>query len=621
MSLKEIHLCMGCMSPLDAEGHCAASCGYDVARAAVNPHYLQPGRWISERYLVGKLTSCDPEGAWYVGYDKKQNQRIWVREYAPRKLMHRNASTGRIEPLPEMQAQYKALLADFDDLCRSIMRLPQGEKVIPILDMVYTDFTIYAIYRYIRTISLESFLNRSGGKLPWRHTKKLLMPLYHTVANVHKAGLIHRGISPQTVLLDQSGALWLSCFSLAAARTHKSELAAQLYPGYAAPEQYHLNSWQGAWTDVYALGAITYRALQGVDPPSANDRVYGDDLLERLDGGMTELVMTAINKALAVEVEDRTQTAETLIAELLANEGSNTAVYAAPVRSAQQDSRMEDGATGEIMAQRAAVRSGNDMRSSKSRPKLSDNKNTRRKKKKRAGSALLWFLSVLVATACLAGFVSWLSTNYLGDLLFPQAATHPSGSVVQGVDFASDTSLDENIVPRFVGANVDSIQENAALMRELQIEIKRVFNSEYGEGVVFEQQPVEGSEMPSDKKITLFVSKGTEMVKMPVVVNLPLEDAENLLKELEIKYQVIEVFNNAYEPDVVVKCDREPDSSIDKEQDTVILYIKKLVESSSSEEDVPSQNSTKPSTSSSKKSSSSSGKSSSDGGRLLKPKN
>lgn len=223
MAVNEHKLCMGCMSPLFEEGEPCRACGYDGA-AEPDLNYLPPRSRIGGgRYLVGKRYASDPEGVWYVGYDCEEEMRVWLREYAPHSITRRDHETFAVQPLASSEAQYKALMSDFEDLCRSVMNLSPGEKVTPLIDLCYENNTIYAVYRYIKTITLESFLERSGGKLSWRHTKKLLMPLYHTVENVHKAGLIHRGLSPKTIQLDQSGALWLSCFSVAAARTNKRD--------------------------------------------------------------------------------------------------------------------------------------------------------------------------------------------------------------------------------------------------------------------------------------------------------------------------------------------------------------------------------------------------------------
>ncbi len=73
--------CLGCMSLLTEDGVCPV-CGYDPSKAQLNINYLVPGYVLGGRYLVGKMTSCDTEGAWYVGFDGQQNVRVWIREYA-----------------------------------------------------------------------------------------------------------------------------------------------------------------------------------------------------------------------------------------------------------------------------------------------------------------------------------------------------------------------------------------------------------------------------------------------------------------------------------------------------------------------------------------------------------
>lgn len=586
--------CLGCMSPLAEEGVCPV-CGYDPSQARMNINYLAPGAVLGGRYLVGKMTSCDTEGAWYVGFDVQAGMRVWVREYAPKAIIMRDYDSGMIQPLPGIEAQYKALMSDFEDLCASIRRLPQGEKVLPILDMVRCNNTVYAIYRYIKMISLESFLKRSGGKLSWRHTKKLLMPLFHTVAGVHNAGLIHRGLSPRTVEVDQNGALWLTCFSVAAARTNKSELSAQLYEGYAAPEQYSLNSWQGTWTDVYALGAITYRAVMGVDPPSAMDRVYGDDLLERLaTPDMTEAVMSAINHALAVEVEDRTQTAEAYIADLLANEGSNTAVYTAPpARRPQQQEyytppepvREEPPASeyqshyDDLMApaydEKEREEERRRLKEDRERRRVENKK--KKKKKHKPHPVLLLVLSAIIATSLLGMAVYWFANNYLKDLIDAVQNSSSDVSMQPGMTFSQDEEDAGNgKVANFIGSTWDSIEANAALDLTYEFVTVDGHSTEFDKGVVYEQSPKAGEALMTEGKtrVTLYVSEGSELVEMPEVVGKPIEEVETLLNELKIPYLAVQIIGD-YEPGIIIKCNKNPGDEIDiTRSEKVLLYVK-----------------------------------------------
>ena len=74
---------------------------------------------------------------------------------------------------------------------------------------------------------------------------------------------------------------------------------------------------------------------------------------------------------------------------------------------------------------------------------------------------------------------------------------------------------------------------------------------------------------------------------MPAVVGMPIEDAIMALTDLELNYQVIEVYDKSYEPDVIERAEPEPGAQLNKEKDTVFLYIRKVVmeESSSSEDE------------------------------------
>ena len=200
------------------------------------------------------------------------------------------------------------------------------------------------------------------------------------------------------------------------------------------------------------------------------------------------------------------------------------------------------------------------------------------------------FLSALIATALLGGILYWFATTYLGDLLSPAssvAASETSSAAAQeGVDFSQGDTADDT-VPRFVGANVDSIKSNEQLNSRYEFTYQEKYDDVYEAGVVCDQQPVEGTKMPNRGMITLYVSKGPEKTEIPEdAVGMRVEDLLKQFSEMEIKYQVIEkAYSEDYEPNTVVSTDPAPGSEIDKENDTVFVYIKKITESRSSRDE------------------------------------
>jgi len=126
-----------------------------------------------------------------------------------------------------------------------------------------------------------------------------------------------------TVLLADSGKPLLLDFG-AARRVigdMTQALTVILKAGYAPVEQYAEipGMKQGPWTDVYALAAVVYWAITGATPPSSVGRLMSDSfvpLAEGAAGRYSAGFLAAIDRALAVRPEQRTQTIETLRLEL-----------------------------------------------------------------------------------------------------------------------------------------------------------------------------------------------------------------------------------------------------------------------------------------------------------------
>ena len=143
-------------------------------------------------------------------------------------------------------------------------------------------------------------------------------PLFTTLSLVHNAGVLHRGISPETIYVTDKGELKLTDFCISGVRTINTELKTEIFPGYAAPEQYSAASRQGTWTDVYGICAVLYRILTGSKPDPANIRLEGDNLYtpQELNPNIPKHVSDVIMDGMNILGEDRIPTITELVTRL-----------------------------------------------------------------------------------------------------------------------------------------------------------------------------------------------------------------------------------------------------------------------------------------------------------------
>ena len=95
-----------------------------------------------------------------------------------------------------------------------------------------------------------------------------------------------------------------------------------LKPGYAPPEQYRTRSSQGPWTDVYAVGAMFYRAVTGIMPDESVNRMVEDKVLppEQLNKNVSSDLSNIIMTAMALDKSLRFKNVEQFEEALLKGE-------------------------------------------------------------------------------------------------------------------------------------------------------------------------------------------------------------------------------------------------------------------------------------------------------------
>lgn len=496
-------LCMSCMREIGDEKQCPY-CGFHADSPQIAP-YLPIRSTISNRYLVGKLIDYNGDGASYMGWDLSTKSAVVIREFMPDAIATRKMGKTEVVPLQGKEEVYYDCLQSFTELWRKLMRLTGLSALVEVFGIIEENNTAYAIEEYVGGITLREYLLRTPtGYISWEKARPLFMPVLSTLGNLHTSGIIHRGISPTTLMIAPDGKLRITGFSINRVRSAKSELNPQLFSGYAAVEQYGFDGQQGPWTDIYAFAAVLYRALIGSDPIDATSRVTNDRLM--IPGKFAEqlpaYVINGLINALQIYPEDRTRNVEQCRAELTA----------APSAAVQWD----DNPT-QMMPRESSKVPSDFLDGADKEEDYSLKEKTEKKENKKTIAIVI--VSVLVIIAALV--IGIFAMNSGGD---EEETTNPAVS-------ADDEGY--ILVPELKGWLYTDRQ--AQLGAFFNFSLKYEFSDEYEEGQIISQYPESGEKVLKGSTISVVVSKGPKSIQLINVVGLQYEEAKQKLEEIGFK--------------------------------------------------------------------------------------
>lgn len=467
------HLCMSCMREIGDENQCPY-CGFHADSPQLAP-YLPLRTVVAERYLAGKLLDYNGDGATYMGWDLEMNAPVTIREFLPDSIAERREDLTLV-PMAGCEITYRDCYQSFLELWRKLARMRGLSALILVFDIVEDHGTAYAISEYMEGVSLREYLLRSpSGYLSWEQARILFMPVLSTLGTLHSAGIIHRGISPTTLIVGKNGKMRITGFSIWQARTARGDLTAQLFPGYAAIEQYGFEGQQGPWTDIYAFSAVLYRTLIGSTPLEATSRVTNDRLMvpAKFAEQLPAYVINALMNGLQILPEDRTRTVDQLRAELSAAPGTSTAAIA---YAGKEDAPYQE-----------PVPSG--------------------RKKSASGSKTALIAGLASIAACLVIFAVLSLTVWREDI----GMFFTGGASTQ----ASSNAPELVKVPDFRGLNYNNIKSNTDYTNAFFFETEYQDSDTQGKDVVLSQNIAYGTEVPKGSTIKLVLSSGNEEITLP----------------------------------------------------------------------------------------------------------
>ena len=301
-------LCLNCMH-IKEQGALCPQCGYDERKYKLHPLYLKAKTVLKEQYVIGKILGQGGFGVTYLGFDLWLQKKVAIKEYLPAALATRDFVTSTIVPLKKQEVAFAQGLELFINEARHLAKFDHP-NIVRVINFFEENQTGYMVMEYLEGDSPLDILNRAGGKLSETQMLAIIFPLLDALTEIHAQSIYHRDISVQNIRILKTGEPVLIDFG--AARhvvgecSHSLDLV--LKHGYSPLEQYSGKGKIGAWTDIYACGALMYLLMTGQLPPAATDR-YGEDGLippaqmEEID--ISSITNDVIVRALAVRWEER----------------------------------------------------------------------------------------------------------------------------------------------------------------------------------------------------------------------------------------------------------------------------------------------------------------------------
>ncbi|SEJ86041.1 MULTISPECIES: serine/threonine-protein kinase [unclassified Variovorax] len=285
------------------------------------PHPLGVGHRLDEFELL-EVIGEGGFGIVYRAYDHSLQREVAIKEYMPSMLARRVGDNSVHVRSERLTATFEAGLRSFINEARTLAQFSHP-ALVRVHRFWEANSTAYMAIQLYKGRTLRRLADDEPDRVTETWLLGMLGPLLGALETLHRSHCFHRDIAPDNIFVQHDDSPVLLDFGAARKSIADlvDEVAVMVKSGYSPIEQYADDNTllQGAWTDLYALGAVLYRAVTGHPPPSAVVRSVQDAYVPLSSMGRADLspaFCAAVDHTLAVHSKDRTQTVAAFAAEL-----------------------------------------------------------------------------------------------------------------------------------------------------------------------------------------------------------------------------------------------------------------------------------------------------------------
>lgn len=266
------------------------------------------GKLFDERYRITSVIGSGGMAEVFKAYDIKHKQFVAL------KIIKQEFCNNQ---------QY---LRRFRREAQTVMSL-RHRNIVPAYAFGEYEGRSYIVLKFIEGCTLKEYLATSGPLFP-KVAVKIASQVLDALSHAHKAGLVHRDVKPQNIMISTDKVVMLTDFGIA----KDSGASTRTYDGsnvigsvhYISPEQARGEN-VGIESDIYSAGIVLYEMLAG-EPPFVGDstvqvaiRHLTEEIpvLNEINPKIPIALSDVVLKATAKETSNRYSSAEEMKADLL----------------------------------------------------------------------------------------------------------------------------------------------------------------------------------------------------------------------------------------------------------------------------------------------------------------
>lgn len=505
------------------------------------------GRKLDGRYLIESLLGVGGMANVYKGRDVRTGNAIAVKV------------------LKEEFLDNEELVRRFKNESKAISILDHP-NIVKVYDVSVTDQLQYIVMEYIDGITLKEYLKQRGGALTWKEVIHFATQVLGALEHAHSKGIVHRDVKPQNIMLQADGSIKMMDFGIARFSRAQSQTVSDKAIGsvhYISPEQAKGDHTDGR-TDIYSVGVMMYEMLSGHLPFDGSGTVSIAIMqisekpkpLAQVAPNVPEGLRQITEKAMEKDPDDRYQSAAEMLQAIQAFKQNPSIRFEYEYNTQDAPSKtINKVVSGGRSGTKSGISTQQARRTDTMTGKGKNVKKTAARKpvKEKHFSVLPIFFGMAVAFIIGATILVYLIFTNSTNPLFSNRDN------VQLIDFVGQTEDEFRTSDYF-----------ALLTPEIVYE----YNSSYPAGTIFQQSPAAGRTVKEKQKITLKVSRGTEIITLPDVGGYDKDTAKQTLVDLGVSVTTRRETNDSVAGGTVIRTEPAAGSSVEGGS-TVVLYVAK----------------------------------------------